>query len=92
MESNRLTVGRVCPALPVQIPAPGSLKDDASVRGGYGQSGDKFWDRHAQEMRKARLLQAATLLYNQSPVSIAEAVKTAIEIETEIGRQTGLTE
>lgn len=48
----------------------------------------KFWENHAKEMRKARLLQAAAVIFTvPSVISTSEAVKKALNLEKELERQ-----
>ena len=46
----------------------------------------RFWENHAKEMRRARLLQAAAVVYVNTSVSTPNrkrsAVQTVLELET----------
>lgn len=47
----------------------------------------KFWEKHSEEMRKARLLQSAAVMYANNPnMSLESAVRYSFEIEEEIDR------
>lgn len=55
----------------------------------------KFWEKHAEEMRKARLLQAAAVIYAsqfcedfEEGDRMSHAVNTALSLEQEIEQHT----
>lgn len=53
----------------------------------------KFWERHEQEMRKNRLLQAAAIVYARPMLSVDEplaariAVRRVLDLERELNAQ-----
>lgn len=51
----------------------------------------KFWEKHTEEMRKARLLQASAVIYSASVSKNREgvigAVGTALALEAELNKQ-----
>lgn len=52
----------------------------------------KFWEKHSEEMRKARLLQAAALIFSSTRIggggNIRDSVNLALQLETEVEKQT----
>lgn len=44
----------------------------------------KFWENHAKEMRKARLLQAAAVVYTKTPVSNVSPIMTRTRAVEEV--------
>lgn len=57
---------------------------------------DKFWDVHAQEMRKARLLQAAAVIHaaaygdSREDAAVSRSVEIALDLEQKVTLRTGL--
>ena len=52
----------------------------------------KFWDAHAKEMRRARLLNAAAMIYSSDRAGVLGqrkewAVKTALELEAKLDKK-----
>jgi len=47
----------------------------------------KFWEKHSEEMRKTRILQASAIIYAGNKGGIENAVYLALLMEAEVNKQ-----
>lgn len=47
----------------------------------------KFWDTHAKEMRRARLLNVTAMIFTQTRFNTTESAELSLQLEKELDKQ-----